>query len=211
MFYHFNGRLHLTNGLLIVPDDETSEGTEKICLKDLYEMFQGTKSLGLVSLQFLCALDIFIGGDIILSKNALTELCYNLSYETLSGGWNFKFEAISGLVADTSFQMKKLKLSNLKRKWDQDKKSANDIKNSYEFFDEGDNKQKFEDELKEDLFKQLDLIETKDEYVEPTVLDLETIEKETKKEDNKFLEQQQNLMRLILQLQNKKNRIILMN
>ena len=122
MFYHFNGRLHLTNGLLIVPDDETSEGTEKICLKDLYEMFQGTKSLGLVSLQFLCALDIFIGGDIILSKNALTELYYNLSYETLSCGWNFKFEAISDLVADVSFQIKKLTLSNLKRKWDQDKK-----------------------------------------------------------------------------------------
>ena len=36
------------------------------------------------------------------------------------------------------------------------------------------------------------------------MLDLETIEKETKKEDNEFLEQQQNLMRLILQLQNKK-------
>ena len=36
------------------------------------------------------------------------------------------------------------------------------------------------------------------------MLDPETIEKETKKEDNEFLEQQQNLMRLILQLQNKK-------
>ena len=43
------------------------------------------------------------------------------------------------------------------------------------------------------------------------MLDPETIEKETKKEDNEFLEQQQNLMRLILQLQNKKNRIILTN
>ena len=46
----------------------------------------------------------------------------------------------------------------------------------------------FEAELKEDFFKQLDLIKTKDEYVEPTVQDTETIEKETKKEDNEFLE-----------------------
>ena len=68
------------------------------------------------------------------------------------------------------------------------KKSDNDIKNSHEFFDEGYDEQKFEDELKEDFFKQLDLIKTKDEYVEPTVQDTEIIEKETKKEDNEFLE-----------------------
>ena len=69
MLYHFNGRLPLINEFLIVPDGETSEGAEKISLKDLYEMFQGTKSQGLVSLQVLCNLDIFLGGDAILSKN----------------------------------------------------------------------------------------------------------------------------------------------
>ena len=42
--------------------------------------------------------------------------------------------------------------------------------------------------MKEDFFKELDLIKTKDEYVEPTVQDTETIEKETKIEDNEFLE-----------------------
>ena len=35
MFYHFNGRLPLTNGHLVVPDGETPEGSEKISLKDL--------------------------------------------------------------------------------------------------------------------------------------------------------------------------------
>ena len=116
MFYHFNSRLPLTNELLIVPDGKTSEVTEKISLKNLYEMFPGTKSQGLVSLQFLCALNIFFGGDAILSKNSLTELYYSLSYETLSGGRNFNFEAISDLVVDMSFQIKKITLSNLKRK-----------------------------------------------------------------------------------------------
>ena len=50
MFYYFNERLPLTNGLLIAPDGETTEGTEKINLKLLYEMFKGTKSHGLVSI-----------------------------------------------------------------------------------------------------------------------------------------------------------------
>ena len=40
MFCYFNGRLPLTNGLLIVPDGETPDGTEKINLKLLYQMFK---------------------------------------------------------------------------------------------------------------------------------------------------------------------------
>ena len=51
LFYHNNGRLPLTNGLLIVPHDEVPEGEEKINLNNLYEMFQSTKSHGLVSMQ----------------------------------------------------------------------------------------------------------------------------------------------------------------
>ena len=79
-------------------------------------MLQGTKSHGFVSLQFLCALDIFFGGNISLSKNVLNDLYYNLSYEMLSGSRDFKFEAISDLTADMSFQMKHSTLLNLKKK-----------------------------------------------------------------------------------------------
>ena len=85
MFYYYNGRLPLTNGLLLVPDRETPQGSEKISLKSLYEMFKDTKSHGLVSLQFLSALNIFFGGDIGLSKDTITELYKNLLLETLSG------------------------------------------------------------------------------------------------------------------------------
>ena len=55
------------------------------------------------------------------------------------------FEPISDLVGDISFQIKKLTLSNLKRKTYQDKKSVIDIKNSNEFFVEGGSNQKFRD------------------------------------------------------------------
>ena len=37
--YHNNGRLPLTNGVLIAPYGEVPEGEEKINLKNLYEMF----------------------------------------------------------------------------------------------------------------------------------------------------------------------------
>ena len=68
MFCYFNRRLPLTNGLLSVPDDETPERSEKMSMKTLYELFKDTKSLRLVSLQFLLALNLFYGGDIQTSK-----------------------------------------------------------------------------------------------------------------------------------------------
>ena len=43
LFYHNHGRSQVTNGLLIVPDGEVTEGEKKINLKNLYEMFKYTK------------------------------------------------------------------------------------------------------------------------------------------------------------------------
>ena len=64
LFYHNNGRLPLTNELLIVSDGEVLEGDKKINLKNLYEMLQYTKSHGLVSMQFLGILGIFFGAGV---------------------------------------------------------------------------------------------------------------------------------------------------
>ena len=86
LFYYFNRRLPLTNGLLPIPKEETPNGSEKISIKTLYEMFKDTKSHGLVSLQFLSALNIFFGGHISLSKDTITELYKNLPFRTLSSG-----------------------------------------------------------------------------------------------------------------------------
>ena len=113
MFYYFIGRLPVTNGLLIVPVGETPEGTEKINLKLLYEMFKATKSHGSVSIQFLCALGIFFGLHISIPKYAITELNKNLSYETLSDGRDFEFEAVSDLIGKMSFKINTQTLSNV--------------------------------------------------------------------------------------------------
>ena len=75
LFYYFNGRLLLTNGILPVLDGETPTGAEKTSLKKLYELFKDTKSHELVSLQFLSALNLFFGGSIQSSKETITELC----------------------------------------------------------------------------------------------------------------------------------------
>ena len=108
--------LPLTNGLLIVPDDEVPDGEEEINLKNLYEMFKDTPSHGLVSLQFLSALGIFFGVDISIPKMAITELYRNLSYRTLSGARDFSFDSVSDLTSGINFKIKKSALSNRDRR-----------------------------------------------------------------------------------------------
>ena len=167
MFYYFNRRLSLRNSLLIVPDGETAEGTEKINLKLLYEMFKDTKSHGLVSIQFLCVLGIFFGLHISIPKYAITELYKNLSYETLSGERDLEFEAISDLIGEMSFKIKNSTLSNIKRKSEQDKESNLDIKKSHDLFEEPTESEIFKEELEEDLYKDLEHEKIEEPYVEP--------------------------------------------
>ena len=113
MFYYFNARLPLTNGLLLVSDGETPEESEKISLKSLYEMLKDTKSHGIVSLQFLSALNIFFDGNIQTSKDVITELYKILSFKTLSGEQQTEFENISDLSAHINFKVEHSLLLNL--------------------------------------------------------------------------------------------------
>ena len=58
----------MTNGLLVVPDVEVLEGTAKINLKSLHEMFKNTNSHGLVSVQFLFTVGASFGLEIPIVK-----------------------------------------------------------------------------------------------------------------------------------------------
>ena len=67
---------------------------------DLFEKFNSTNAHGLVLTQFLAALNIFIGGDKTISKNAMSEFFHNLSMQALSRDddrINIKFDAIKEL------------------------------------------------------------------------------------------------------------------
>ena len=96
-FYTSTGRLLASNGLLVVPDGDTSENSSKVSMKSLFDLFKNTKSHGLVSLSFLGLLLHFFESekDLYLIKNATTELYKNLSYMTFSGARNLEFEAVS--------------------------------------------------------------------------------------------------------------------
>ena len=74
--------------------------SEVISPFNLYKKFQLTDSHGLVSVQFLAALNVFMGGDKTISKNAMSEFFNNLSMQVLSRDDDrieIRFEAITEL------------------------------------------------------------------------------------------------------------------
>ena len=114
IFYQLTGRLPLSNGLLVIPDGDPPPGEDRVNMKRLYEMFRHTNSHGLVSLPFLGLIQYYLEkNDHSLTKNSRTELYSNLSYITLSKARDFRFEAVSDLVAKLSFLLKKATLQNI--------------------------------------------------------------------------------------------------
>ena len=180
-FYYFNGRFPLTNDLLPVPDRETSLGTEKISIKRLYKLYKGTKSHGLVSPQFLSALNLFFGGNIQLSKDTITELYENLTIETLSGKRQPKFDKILDIISDMKFTMQRSIMSTVK--------SNEKIKQKYNFVEQKNDHEKVEAEIVSDIIKDVpyEHIKTDQEYVQQTADDVQTIEYQTTKENNGFI------------------------
>ena len=111
-FYSLTGRLPLSNSLLVVPDGDAPPD-EKLNMKNFYELFKNTNSHGIVSLPFLGLIQYYLEeNDQSLTKNAILELYYNLSYMTLSRGRDFRFEAISNLTARLSLLLKHATLGN---------------------------------------------------------------------------------------------------
>ena len=185
LFNHNNGRLPLTNGLLIVPDDDVPGGEDKINLKNLYEMFRYMQSHGLVSMQFLGVLGTFFGVGVRETKDTITELYKNLLYASLSGANDFKFDAISELISRLSFSIKKKQtaLANRDTRERQDTEKAKEIIDTTTFVEQLD---PFEQEIVDDLFKDLEYKKTKHPYVEPQVKDAQTIETRTQATNNEF-------------------------
>ena len=82
-----------------------------------------------------------------------------------------------------SFKMKNATLSNIDIKEEQDKKSSLDNKNSQHF---PEVPEKLEEELKEDLLKDLEHKKMEHPYVKPQVQDAETMQIEYKKKNEEF-------------------------
>ena len=94
-----------------------------------------------------------MGVDKSILKSTITELYKNLSYEILSGARDLNFQAVSDLILEENFQIKRSNLSNRKRKEEEDNKSNLKIKGKRHFFERPN---QFGEELVEDLFKPLE-------------------------------------------------------
>ena len=112
---------------------------------------------------------------------AITELCRNLSYRTLSGARDFSFDSVSDLTSGINFKIKKSTLSNRDRKEKEDENSLEKINENTTFVELPD---QFEEDLIDDLYKDLEHKKTEHPYVEPQVQDASTIETETKTSTN---------------------------
>ena len=76
-------------------------------MRHLYDLFKNTNSHGIVSLPFLGLIQFYLEeNDNTLIKNSISGLYYNLSYMTLNGARDFKFEAVGNLTARLSILLK---------------------------------------------------------------------------------------------------------
>ena len=134
-------------------------------------------------MQFLGVLGIFFGAEVKESKNAVTESYKNLSYATLTGANNFYFVAFSDLVSRLSFSIKKSTLRNRKRREKGDEEKAKETIDTITFVELPN---PFEQEIVDDLFKDLEHKKTKHSYVELQFKDAQTIETETQATNSEF-------------------------
>ena len=185
------GRLPLSKALLVVPDGDALSG-EKLNMKHLYDLFKNTKSHGIVSLPFLGLTQYYLEeNDHSLTKNTTTELYYNLSYMTLSGARDFKFDAVSELIARLSILLKHATLRNKRMREVENQVLAKSINDDRIF------EPKIEDPL-DDVIEIIDQPDPEHKkslypYVEPTVQTADEIDKTQKLIDDDFIDLQTKL------------------
>ena len=187
-FYSITGRLPLSNSLLVVPDGDAPP-EEKLNMRHFYDLFKNTNSHGIVSMPFLGLIQYYLEeNDHSLTKNATSELYYNLSYMTLSGGRDFIFDAISELTASLSILLKHGTLGNKHLREIENENLARKINEDRIF------EAKIEDPL-EEIIEITDLLDIEHKksmfpYDEPTIETADEIETKQKLIDDDFTDLQ---------------------
>ena len=103
----------------MVPQAEISKFVKTYMLLssiDLYQKSKGIYAKRLVSIQAHAALNIHLGGNKIISKNALTEFLHNLTFQALSKENDdiyLSFDNIGLLVLDILERLEKLNLESI--------------------------------------------------------------------------------------------------
>ena len=103
-FYYKTGRFPGRTTLIPVPRARVPDfiqSQDVLSPRSLYENYVGRDMQGIVSLQFLAAFNRFLGGDKEVSRNAMSELFHNLSWQALTNdndSIQVQFEAVTALV-----------------------------------------------------------------------------------------------------------------
>ena len=146
-FFFKTGRFPASNNLAIIPSGIIPvfiKTKDVVSPSDLYETFKDSDAYGLVSTQFLAVLNIYFGGDKLLSKNVMTEFLHHLSLQALNRDGDrvqLKFDA---------FIARNRKLKALIR--DDDRNKLNFVKFRSEKFKQlKDITQKIEEEVVNDI------------------------------------------------------------
>ena len=187
-FYSLTGRLLLSNSLLVVPDGDAPP-EEKLNMRQLYDLFKNTNSHVLVSLPFLGLIQYYLEeNDHSLIKNATSELYFNLSYTTLSGTRDFRFDDVSELTARLSILLKHATLWNKHLREIENETLAKKINDERSF------EVKIEDPLDE-VVEIIDVPDTEHKksmfpFVEPTVETADEIETNQQIIDDDFIDLQ---------------------
>ena len=105
-FYFHKGRFPGSQELIMVPQAQIPpfiKAQTPLSPIELYQNFKATDARALVSIQALAALNIHLGGDKTISKNALSEFLHNLSFQALSKEIDdiySNFDNVSELIID---------------------------------------------------------------------------------------------------------------
>ena len=162
---------------------------EKLNMRHFYDLFKNTNSHGIVSLPFLGLIQYYLEeNDHSLIKNTTTEHYYNLSYMTLSGGRDFRFDDISELTARLSILLKHATLGNNKLREIGNENLAKKI----------NEERIFEPKIEDPLDEVIEIIDVPDiehkksmfPYVEPTVETADEIETNQQLIDDDFIDLQ---------------------
>ena len=124
-FFYTTGRFPGNIRLISIPRGRIPSfinSTDTISPLSLYEKYVGRDMQGVVGVQFLAALNRFLGGDAELSRNAMCEFFHNLSWQVLTNDNDsiiLEFDAFGTLIQSINStlmnEIHREKLEQLKR------------------------------------------------------------------------------------------------
>ena len=117
-FYYNFGRFPGDLNLISVPQGEAPKfikSTNIISPLALYGKYLSEDMRGLLCVQFLAALNIFLSGRLSVSKNAMSKLFHNLSYQALSkdnSKCKLEFTAVTLIVKSIIYMLEQKTAEN---------------------------------------------------------------------------------------------------